>query len=313
MIETKGYSPKAEHVHFERLLDMARVLPPLPTAVVAPESYDALSGAVLGRDNTLIDPIFVGCAAKIAAAAAQLGVDISGIELIDIPDHGQAAARAVSLVQEGRAKAVMKGHLHTDDLLRAVLKRDGGLRTDRRLSHAFAMDVPGQDRLLFITDAAINIAPDVDCKLSIAQNAIDLAITLGVDHPKLAVLSAVEVANPAIPSSVEAAELAQLADAGKITGGVVQGPLAMDIAIDMGAAAVKGVTGPVAGRADILLVPTMEAGNILFKALTYLAGAKGAGIVLGASVPIILTSRSDDDKARLASCAVAALYAQNMA
>jgi len=298
-----------DHIHFARLADTARVLPPLPTAVVAPESADALMGAVLGRDHTLIDPILVGSAVKITAAAKELGADIAGIEIIDIADHAAAAARAVALVHEGRAGALMKGHLHTDDLLRAILKREGGLRTDRRLSHVFAMDVPGHDRLLFITDAAINIAPDLACKASIAQNALDLAAALGVAAPKLAVLSAVEAANPAIPSSVEAAEIAAMAARGEITGGSVQGPLAMDLALSAHAAAVKGVAGPVAGQADIVLVPGLEAGNILFKALTYLAGAKAAGVVLGAAVPVILTSRSDDEHARLASCAVAVLAA----
>ena len=298
-----------DHIHFARLAETARPLAPLPTAVVAPESADALMGALLGRDHTLIDPIFVGSADKIADAARELGADISGIEIIDIADHAGAAARAVALVHEGRAGALMKGHLHTDDLLRAVLKRKGGLRTDRRLSHVFAMDVPGHDRLLFITDGAINIAPDLACKASIAQNALDLAVAVGVTAPKLAVLSAVEAANPAIPSSVEAAEIAAMAARGEITGGSVQGPLAMDLALSLHAAAVKGVEGPVAGRADIVLVPGLEAGNILFKALTYLAGAKAAGVVLGAAVPVILTSRSDDEHARLASCAVAVLAA----
>lgn len=298
-----------DHIHFARLADTARVLPPLPTAVVAPESADALMGALLGRDHTLIDPILVGSAARIIAAARELGADIAGIEIIDIADHAAAAARAVALVHEGRAGALMKGHLHTDDLLRAILKREGGLRTDRRLSHVFAMDVPGHDRLLFITDGAINIAPDLACKASIAQNALDLAAAIGVAAPKLAVLSAVEAANPAIPSSVEAAEIAAMAAAGEISGGSVQGPLAMDLALSAHAAAVKGVAGPVAGQADIVLVPGLEAGNILFKALTYLAGAKAAGVVLGAAVPVILTSRSDDEHARLASCAVAVLAA----
>lgn len=297
------------HIHFARLVETARALPPLPTAVVAPESEDALQGALLGRDHTLIAPVFVGSRDKILQAGDRAGADLTGIEILDIPDHAGAAARAVALVHEGRAKAVMKGHLHTDDLLRAVLKREGGLRTERRISHVFAMDVPGQDRLLFITDAAINIAPDLDCKISIAQNALDLAARLGVEHPKLAALSAVEEATAAIPSSQDAAELAAMAARGEITGGAVQGPLAMDLAISPHAAAVKGITGPVAGRADILLVPAVESGNILFKALTYLAGAKAAGIVLGAQVPVILTSRSDDEHARLASCAVAALYA----
>jgi phosphate butyryltransferase len=300
------------HRHFDALLARAEPLPPLPTVVICPESPDALMGAMLGRAHTLIDPIFVGSPAKIAAAAVEAGADITGIEIIDIPDHRAAALRAVALIHEGRARALMKGHLHTDQLLHAILKKETGLRTNRRLSHVFVMDVPGLDHLLFVTDAAINIAPDLDCKVSIVQNAIDLARALGLEQPKVGILSAVETVTPSIPSTLDAAILSKMADRGQITGGLVDGPLAMDNAVDPGAARTKGLTGLVAGRADILVAPNLEAGNMIAKELTFLAHAEAAGIVMGAQVPVILTSRADDDKARLASCAVAALYAESL-
>ncbi len=298
------------HANFDRLLDRARSLPPIPTAVVCPESADALMGALLGRDETLIDPVFVGARDRIEAAADEAGADISGIEICDIPDHRAAALKAVALVHEGRARAVMKGHLHTDQLLHAILKKEGGLRTNRRLSHVFVMDVPGLDHLLFVTDAAINIAPDLETKVSIVQNAIDLARALGVEQPKAGILSAVETVTSSIPSTLDAAILSKMADRGQITGGLVDGPLAMDNAVDLDAARTKGLTGLVAGRADILVAPNLEAGNMIAKELTFLAHAEAAGIVMGAQVPVILTSRADDDRARLASCAVAALCAE---
>ena len=297
------------HANFDRLLERAEPLPPMPTVVVCPESPDALMGAMLGRDHTLIDPIFVGSREKIEAAAEEAGADISGIEIVDIPDHRAAALRSVALVHEGRARMVMKGHLHTDQLLHAILKKDGGLRTNRRLSHVFVMDVPGLDHLLFVTDAAINISPDLECKVSIVQNAIDLAIALGVETPKVGILSAVETVTASIPSTIDAAVLSKMADRGQITGGLVDGPLAMDNAVDLGAARTKGLTGLVAGHAEILVAPNLEAGNMIAKELTFLAHAEAAGVVMGAQVPVILTSRADDDRARLASCAVAALYA----
>jgi phosphate butyryltransferase len=300
------------HRHFDALLARAEPLAPLPTVVVCPESADAVMGAILGRDHTLIDPIFVGAPDKIAAAAAEAGADITGIEIVDIPDHRAAALRAVALIHEGRARALMKGHLHTDQLLHAILKKETGLRTNRRLSHVFVMDVPGLDHLLFVTDAAINIAPDLDCKVSIVQNAIDLARALGLEQPKVGILSAVETVTASIPSTLDAAILSKMAERGQITGGLVDGPLAMDNAVDPGAARTKGLTGLVAGRADILVAPNMEAGNMIAKELTFLAHAEAAGIVMGAQVPVILTSRADDDKARLASCAVAALYAESL-
>ncbi|MCT4683726.1 MAG: bifunctional enoyl-CoA hydratase/phosphate acetyltransferase [Roseicyclus sp.] len=309
-VEVPGLTVQS-HRHFDALLARAEPLPALPTVVVCPESPDALMGALLGRDHTLIDPVFVGCPVKIAAAAVEAGADITGIEIIDIPDHRAAALRAVALVHEGRARALMKGHLHTDQLLHAILKKETGLRTNRRLSHVFVMDVPGFDHLLFVTDAAINIAPDLACKVSIVQNAIDLARALGLEQPKAGILSAVETVTPSIPSTLDAAILSKMADRGQITGGLVDGPLAMDNAVDPGAARTKGLTGLVAGRADILVAPNMEAGNMIAKELTFLAHAEAAGIVMGAQVPVILTSRADDDKARLASCAVAALYAES--
>jgi phosphate butyryltransferase len=266
-------------------------------------------GAVLGRDHTLIAPLFVGAADRIALAAAEAGADISGIEIVDIPDHRAAALRAVALVHEGRAQAVMKGHLHTDQLLHAILKKEGGLRTNRRLSHVFVMDVPGLDHLLFVTDAAINIAPDLETKVSIVQNAIDLAHGLGIEMPKVGILSAVETVTASIPSTLDAAILSKMADRGQITGGLVDGPLAMDNAVDLDAARTKGLTGLVAGHAEILVAPNLESGNMIAKELTFLAHAAAAGVVMGAQVPIILTSRADDDRARLASCAVAALDA----
>jgi phosphate butyryltransferase len=298
------------HVHFDRLLAMAESLAPIPTAVVAPESPEALAGAILAAEHTLIDPILIGDPAKITAAAEQQGIDLGGYQIIDLPDHQQAAARAVQLVNEGQAAAVMKGHLHTDVLLGEIIKRNGGLRTKRRLSHVFVMDVPGLDHLLMVTDAAINIAPDLMAKADIIQNAIYLAHALGIAEPKVGVLSAVEKVNPAIPSTLDAAILSKMADRGQIKGGLVDGPLAMDNAINLKAATTKGIRGLVAGHAQILVAPNMEAGNMLAKELTFLAHAETGGIVMGAKCPIILTSRADDDQARLASCAIAALCAE---
>lgn len=302
------------HRHFDALLARAAPLAALPTIVVCPESPDAVTGAVMARDHGLIDPVFVGDPAKIAAAASEAGAGaaIADIPIVDIPDHRAAALRAVAMIHEGRGRALMKGHLHTDQLLHAILKKEGGLRTNRRLSHVFVMDVPGLDHLLFVTDAAINIAPDLECKVSIVQNAIDLARALGVDQPKVGILSAVETVTASIPSTLDAAILSKMADRGQITGGLVDGPLAMDNAVDVGAARTKGLTGLVAGRADVLVAPNMEAGNMIAKELTFLAHAEAAGLVMGAQVPVILTSRADDDKARLASCAVATLYAASL-
>ncbi|WP_375553933.1 bifunctional enoyl-CoA hydratase/phosphate acetyltransferase [Roseovarius mucosus] len=296
------------HRHFEKLLKRAEPLEPLVTAVVCPEEVNSLGGALRARAHTLIAPILIGNPIRIAAAAQALEADLTGIEIIAEPDPEAAARRAVALVQAGRAGAVMKGHLHTDQLLRAVLDKAAGLRTGRRLSHVFVMDVPGLAHLLLVTDAAINITPDLRAKMDIVQNAIDLALSLGIEMPKVGVLSAVETVNPDLPSSIDAALLSKMAERGQITGGLVDGPLAMDNAVDMAAARTKGLSSPVAGRADILVVPNLDAGNMLAKQLTYLAHAEAAGVVLGARVPIILNSRADDDMARLASCAVAALH-----
>lgn len=297
------------HVHFDKLLELAEPLAPLRTAVVAPEEPDALGGPVLAARHTLIDPILVGDARKIAAAAEAEGLDISGFRIVDEPDHKLAAQRAAAMVGAGEAQALMKGHLHTDVFLGAVLARENGLRTTRRLSHVFVMDVPGLEHLLMVTDAAINITPDLVTKADIIQNAIDLAHSLGIAEPKVGVLSAVEKVNPAIPSTLDAAILSKMADRGQIKGGLVDGPLAMDNAINLEAAATKGLRSLVAGRAEILVAPNMEAGNMLAKELTYLAHAEAGGLVLGARCPVILNSRADDEKARLASCAIAALHA----
>lgn len=297
------------HEHFDRLLAEAEPLPAIPTAVVAPEEPDALEGPILAAQHTIIDPILVGDAAKIQAAAKEAGLDLNGYRIIDIADHRLAAERAVALVHEGQAAALMKGHLHTDVFLGAIVRRDGGLRTKRRLSHVFVMDVPGLDHLLMVTDAAINISPDLQTKADIIQNAIYLAQSLGMPEPKVGVLSAVEKVNPAIPSTLDAAILSKMADRGQIKGGLVDGPLAMDNAINLEAARTKGIRSVVAGQAQILVAPNMEAGNMLAKELTYLAHAETAGILLGAKCPVILTSRADDEKSRLASCAVAALHA----
>lgn len=298
------------HVHFDAMLSDAEPLDPIPTAVVAPEEANSLGGALLAQEHTIITPILIGNRDKIQAAADELGKDISGFEMIHVESHRQAAAAGVKLVHEGRAQALMKGHLHTDDLLGQVVKRDGGLRIGRRLSHIFVMDVPGLDHMLFVTDAAINIAPDLETKVDIIQNSIDLARCLGIETPKVGVLSAVEMVNPRIPSTLDAAILSKMADRGQIRGGIVDGPLAMDNAIDIKAARTKGIKSLVAGRAEILIAPNLESGNMLAKELTFVAHAEAGGIVLGAKCPIILTSRSDDDKARLASCAIAALYAK---
>jgi phosphate butyryltransferase len=249
-----------------------------------------------------------GPRARSAAAAAGAGLDLAGIEIVETPHSHASAERAVALVHEGRAQAVMKGALHSDELLAEIVKREGGLRTKRRVSHAFVLDAPVLDHLLIVTDAAINILPDLMTKADITQNAIELARAIGIAKPKVAVMSAVETVNPSIPSSIDAAVLSKMADRGQITGGLVDGPLAMDNAIDCDAARTKGITSLVAGRAEILVVPNLEAGNMLAKNLTFVAQADAAGLVLGASVPVMLTSRADDVRARLASAALAVLY-----
>jgi len=282
---------------------------PTPTAVAHPCDETSLRGAIEAADLGLLTPILVGPRAKIQAVAKQSGIDISRYELVDSP-HSQAAAdAAVRLVREGKAEMLMKGSLHTDELMGAVVARDTGLRTARRISHCFVMDVPTLEQAIIITDAAVNIFPTLEDKVHITQNAIDLAHALGKPQPKVAILSAMETVNPKVQSTLEAAALCKMADRGQLTGAILDGPLALDNAINLNAAKIKKIESPVAGRADILIVPDLEAGNMLAKSLSFLADADAAGIVLGARVPIILTSRADSVMTRLASCAVAALVA----
>ena len=297
------------HEKYERLIAAAKRLPALATAIAHPCDETSLRGALEAAQAGMIIPILVGPKEKIVSLAKSLDLDVEGIEIIDVP-HSQAAAdKAVELVRLGRAELLMKGSLHSDELLGAVTKRDTGLRTGRRISHVFVMDVPTHPQTLFITDAAVNIAPDLLAKRDIIQNAIDLFAGLGLGTPKVAILSAVETVTPSIPSTIEAAALCKMADRGQITGGVLDGPLAFDNAISPEAARIKGIKSPVAGQAQILVVPDLEAGNMLAKNLTFLSGADAAGIVLGARVPVILTSRADNLRTRMASCAVAMLLA----
>jgi phosphotransacetylase len=279
------------------------------TAVAHPCSGAALGAAVEAAKLRLIDPILVGPEKKIRDAAAAAGLNIEKLQIVDQPHSHAAADKAVELVRRGEAELLMKGSLHTDELMAAVVARETGLRTARRISHVFIMDVPNYHKTLVVTDAAINIFPTLEDKVDIVQNAIDLVRSLGLERPKVAILSAVETVNPKIPSTVDAAALCKMAERGQITGGILDGPLAFDNAISAAAAREKGIQSEVAGDPDILLVPDLEAGNILAKQLTFLLGADAAGIVLGARVPIILTSRADSVRARLASCAVAMLVA----
>jgi phosphate acetyltransferase len=285
-------------------------LPPTPTAVAHPCDENSLRGAVDAAKAGLIAPILVGPAARIREIAAKAGLDIAGYPIVEAAFSQESAEKAVAEVRAGRAQALMKGSLHTDELMGAVVRRDTGLRTGRRLSHCFVMDVPGHAEPLMITDAAVNIAPTLKEKVDIVQNAIDLARDLGAPEVRVAVLSAMETVNPDVPSTLEAAALCKMAERKQITGAVLDGPLALDNAIVPEAAKVKKIDSPVAGRANVLVVPDLEAGNMLAKSLTFLAGADAAGIVLGARVPIILTSRADTLIARMASCAVAALVAK---
>ena len=302
--------PQKKHEKYERLIARCKALSPTPCAVAHPCDESSLRGAVEAGQMGLLKPILVGPAARIEAIAAQFGIDLSGCELVDAPHSVGSAETAVRLAREGRAEMLMKGSLHTDELMAAVVKRETGLRTGRRISHCFIMDVPAIDRVVIITDAAINIFPTLQDKVHIVQNAIDMARALGLEQPKVAILSAMETVNPQVPSTLEAAALCKMAERGQITGALLDGPLALDNAIDLGAAHIKKITSPVAGQADILVVPDLEAGNMLAKSLSFMAEADAAGIVLGARVPIILTSRADSVPTRLASCAVAALVAQ---
>jgi phosphotransacetylase len=294
---------------YERLLARCESLEPIPTAVAHPCEATALSGAVEAYQRGLIIPLLVGPAASIRKTAAASGIDLKNLEIIDVPHSHAAAEKAVALIREGRAEILMKGSLHTDELMGAVVSREGGLRTGRRISHAFLMDVPTYHKALLITDGAINIAPTLEDKVDICQNAIDLAISLGLERPKVAILAAVEIVTSKMPATIDAAALCKMADRGQIKNGILDGPLAFDNAISKEAAETKGIQSAVAGDPDILLAPDLEAGNMLAKQLSFLAKADSAGMVLGARVPIILTSRADSVRARIASCAVAVLVA----
>lgn len=299
------------HEKYERLIRKAQELPAVPTAVAHPCDETSLKGALEAAEAGLIVPVFVGPTERIRSLAGSLGLDIGSFEIVDAAHSHASAEKAVELVQSGKAELLMKGSLHSDELLGMVTRREGGLRTSRRISHVFVMDVPTHPQTLFITDAAVNIAPDLLAKRDIIQNAIDLYAGLGLGIPKVAILSAVETINPGIPSTIEAAALCKMAERGQITGGELDGPLAFDNAISPEAARIKGIKSSVAGQAQILIVPDLEAGNMLAKNLTFLSHADAAGIVLGARVPIIFTSRADSVRTRMASCAVAVLLAHN--
>jgi phosphate acetyltransferase len=294
---------------YEQLLARCLGLAPVPTAVVHPCEETALAGAIEAGAKGLIAPILVGPAARIQEVAKRSGIDIGAVPIVDVAHSHAAAAKAVALVREGQAELLMKGSLHTDELLGAVVARETGLRTGRRLSHVFIMDIPTYHKVLIVTDGAINIAPSLEDKVDICQNAIDLARSLGVDLPKIAILAAVETVTSKMPATLDAAALCKMAERKQITGALVDGPLAFDNAISKDAAKTKGIRSEVAGDPDILLAPDLEAGNILAKQLSYLAKADSAGLVLGARVPIILTSRADSVRSRIASCAVAMLVA----
>jgi phosphate acetyltransferase len=300
-----------QHEKYERLIAATKSLTALASAVAHPCDETSLLGALEAAKAGMIVPILVGPKEKIRSLAKSLSLDIEGIDVVDVPHSQAAAEKAVELVRTGKAELLMKGSLHSDELLGAVTKRETGLRTGRRISHVFVMDVPTHPQTLFITDAAVNIAPDLQAKRDIIQNAIDLYVGLGLGTPKVAILSAVETVTPSIPSTIDASALCKMADRGQITGGELDGPLAFDNAISPEAARIKGIQSPVAGQAQILVVPDLEAGNMLAKNLTFLLRADAAGIVLGARVPIILTSRADNLRTRMASCAVAMLLAHS--
>jgi phosphate acetyltransferase len=302
-------TPDRSRERYERLLRVAQSLPPVTTAVAHPCDEVSLKGTVEAARLGLIAPILVAPPDRIHDVAARAELDISGFPLKEAAHSHDSAEKAVALVREGKAEALMKGSLHTDELMGAVVARDTGIRTARRISHCFVMDVPGHKNPLIVTDAAVNIAPDLEAKVDIVQNAIDLGHALRFEEVRVAILSAMETVNPKVPSTVEAAALCKMADRGQLTGGVLDGPLALDNAISEEAAVIKQIVSPVAGRANVLVVPDLEAGNMLAKSLSFLAGADAAGIVLGARVPIILTSRADSVLSRLASCAVASLVA----
>jgi phosphate acetyltransferase len=308
-MSTTDIREKRGHRKYEELIARAKRVPSPKAIVVYPCSEASLRGALEAAEAGLIEPVLVGPETKIREAAQKNGLDISRFEIVHADHSEAAAAKGVQLIHEAKGEVLMKGSLHTDELMRSVTSGTSGLRTGRRISHVFAMDVPAYKETLLITDAAINIFPDLDCKRDIVQNAIDLFTQIGQGTPRVAILSAVETVTTKIPSTLDAAALCKMAERGQITGGILDGPLAFDNAIDPEAAEIKGIKSPVAGRAQILVVPDLEAGNMLAKNLTFLMKADAAGIVLGARVPIILTSRADSVRARMASCAVAALYA----
>lgn len=295
----------------QRLLEAARGFAPLRIAVVHPVDAESLAGAVEAANAGLIQPLLVGPEAKVRAAARQAGIDLSPFEIVATAHSHEAAEKAVRMARGGVVEALMKGALHTDELLHPAMSPGLGLRTARRMSHAFVLEVPTYPRLLFVTDAAINISPGLNDKRDIVQNAIDLALALGVSQPRVAILSAVETVTDSIRSTIDAAALCKMAERGQISGGVLDGPLAIDNAVSEKAARIKGISSPVAGRADVFLVPDIEAGNMLAKQLEYLAGAQTAGVVLGARVPIVLTSRADSARSRLVSSAIALLLARH--
>jgi phosphate acetyltransferase len=297
------------HDKYERLIAAAQKLPRIGIAVAHPCDDVSLESAVEAARLGFVQPILVGPLARIREIADRMKLDISSFELVDAEHSVDSAMKAVQLVRAGKAEALMKGSLHTDELMGAVVAKEGGIRTGRRISHCFVMDVPDHDDALIITDAAVNIAPDLAVKVDIVQNAIDLAHAMGLAEVRVAILSAMETVNPKVPSTIEAAALCKMADRGQITGALLDGPLALDNAIDPNAAAIKRIVSPVAGRANVLVVPDLEAGNMLAKSLSFLAAADAAGIVLGARVPIVLTSRADSRLTRLASTAVAVLVA----
>ena len=294
-------------LRYDQLLNAAKALPRIRMGVVHPCSREALEGALDADRLGLIEAILIGPALRIRSLAGECGLDLAGVSIVDVAHSHAAASKAVELARAGDIDALMKGSLHSDELLGAVVHPQTGLRTERRISHVFALDVPRYPKPLLLTDAAINIAPDFDAKVDIVQNAIDLAHALGIDQPKVAVLSAVETVTPKLRSSMDAAALSKMADRGQITGGLVDGPLAFDNAVSLAAAKTKGIVSKVAGDADILVVPDLESGNMLAKQLEYLGGAQAAGIVMGAKVPIVLTSRADSAHSRIASCAIALL------
>ncbi len=296
--------------HYLGLIARANAKPAVKTAIVWPCDEVSLGGAIQAFKDKLIVPVLVGSEAKIVSLAESMKIDLGSIRIIDVGESRTAAIKAVELARKGEVQMLMKGSLHTDELMSAVVSREGGMRTGRRISHVFALDVPSYHKPLLVTDAAINIQPDLETKIDILQNAIDMMITLEVANPKVAILSAVESVNAAIPSTLDAAALCKMVDRGQITGAIVDGPLAFDNAISSDAARIKKIKSPVAGDVDLLLVPNLEAGNILFKQLQYLAGALAAGVVLGAKVPVVLTSRADGELARMASCALGVLLSK---